>query len=753
MQTSSDKTEKNNREGSMYANIIVDISSEKLDKTFQYEVPASMEGVLQEGMVVTVPFGKREISGYVVELTQQAELELQRIRPIKEIRSSSETVESRLVALAAWMRRQYGSTMIQALKTVLPMKEKMASKSRSFLVLSVSEQDARVYLRDMERKKYRARARVVEALLSEGRLDYTFACQELGCSSRLVEALEKDGIAALCTEEQFRNPLRLKEKVSFNAQKLTPEQQRAAQEILEEWGRDKPRPCLLRGVTGSGKTLVYMELMEEMLRQGKQVILLIPEIALTYQTVMRFYRRFGGQISVMNSRLSQGERYDQIRRAKSGQVQIMIGPRSALFTPFPNLGLIIIDEEHEHTYKSEHSPRYHAREAAIYRAELEGARVLLGSATPSLEAYHRAVSGSYALFTLEGRYESRPLPETEIVDLKEELCSGNRSILSRRLASAIGERLAKGEQTILFLNRRGYAGFISCRSCGHVMKCPHCDVSLTEHRGGRLVCHYCGYETAKVTVCPECGSPYIGGFKAGTQQIEEVVKRRFQEARILRMDYDTTRKKGDYEEILSAFSKREADILIGTQMIVKGHDFPGVTLVGVLAADLSLYAEDYQSGERTFQLICQAAGRAGRGERPGEAIIQTYHPEHYSIVAAANQDYEAFYEEEITYRRLLNYPPAACMMAILAQGENQEHLRAAMEYLRKFALRIYPYPDLQLIGPADQAVGKVNDLYRMVLYFKHRNSEKLLAVKDKLEKYIQANTGFKKLYIQFDFDF
>ncbi|MDO5337746.1 MAG: primosomal protein N' [Eubacteriales bacterium] len=737
----------------MYANIIVDISSEKLDRAFQYEVPASMEGVLREGMVVTIPFGKREISGYVVELTQQPEIDVQRIRPIKEIRSSGETVESRLIALAAWMRRQYGSTMIQALKTVLPMKEKMTAKSRKFLVLLASREKAGAYLKEMEKKKYRARARVVEALLAEGKLDYSLACQKLGCGSKLTAALEKDGIASLREEEEYRNPVKPKEKEACAAVELTSEQKSAVQGILKEWSQEKPRPCLLRGITGSGKTLVYMELMEEMLSQGKQVILLIPEISLTYQTVMRFYRRFGERISVMNSRLSQGERYDQMRRAKSGQVQIMIGPRSALFAPFPNLGLIIIDEEHEHTYKSEHSPRYHARETAIYRAELEGARVLLGSATPSLEAYYRAVSGAYALFILEGRYAGRSLPAAEIVDLKKELCAGNRSILSRRLASAIEERLQKGEQSILFLNRRGYAGFIACRLCGYVMKCPHCDVSLTEHKGGRLVCHYCGYETPKLLSCPQCGSPHIGGFKAGTQQIEEAVSHRFGEARILRMDYDTTRKKGDYEEILSVFSKREADILIGTQMIVKGHDFPGVTLVGVLAADLSLYAEDYQSGERTFQLICQAAGRAGRGERPGEAIIQTYHPEHYSIVAAARQDYEAFYREEITYRKLLRYPPTACMMAILAQGEEQELLKTAMEYLKRFALRIYPHPDLQLIGPADQAVGKVNDVYRMVLYFKHQDAAKLLAVKDKLEKYIQANTGFKKLYIQFDFDF
>lgn len=385
------------------------------------------------------------------------------------------------------------------------------------------------------------------------------------------------------------------------------------------------------------------------------------------------------------------------------------------------------------------------------RARMEKAWVLLGSATPSLEAYDRAKHGEYALISLTKRYQERALPKVSILDLRQELREGNRSILSRKLSKAMEERLQAGEQTMLFLNRRGYAGFVSCRSCGFVMKCPHCDVSLSQHRGGRLVCHYCGYETVQVNQCPTCGSPYMGGFKAGTQQIEDVVKKAFPAARVLRMDYDTTRKKGEYEEILSAFARREADILIGTQMIVKGHDFPGVTLVGVLAADLSLYGEDYRSGERTFQLLCQAVGRSGRGESPGEAIIQTYHPEHYSIVHAADQNYEEFYEEEISYRRLLQYPPASHMMAVLASGEDAQVLSQAMEYLKKFALRIYPHKDLAVIGPADQAVGKVQDLYRKVLYFKHKDYGKLVAIKDKMEQYIQVNTGFQKIYIQFDF--
>lgn len=494
-----------------------------------------------------------------------------------------------------------------------------------------------------------------------------------------------------------------------------------------------------------------MKLIEQVLKEGKQAIVLIPEIALTYQTVRRFYGRFGDQVSVLNSKLSQGERYDQFRRAKAGEIQIMVGPRSALFTPFPNLGLIVIDEEHEQTYKSENSPRYHARETAIYRAKMEGTHVVLGSATPSLEAYYKTETGEFDLVRLTSRFGEQILPKVSIIDLREELKQGNRSILSRSLKDAIELRLKKKEQTILFLNRRGYAGFVSCRSCGHVMKCPHCDVSLSAHNNGKLICHYCGFERPNVDKCPECGSPYIGGFKAGTQQIEQVLQKTFPGVKVLRMDYDTTRNKGSYEQILSSFASHEADILVGTQMIVKGHDFPDVTLVGVIAADMSLNASDYRSGERTFQLLTQAVGRSGRGKKTGEAIIQTYHPEHYSIQSAAVQDYEAFYQEEMGYRDMMNYPPGAHMLAVLASSEDDELLEKACSYLAKYIQRVHPGEDLHMIGPAYAAVGKVNDVYRKVIYLKHTENRVLIKIKDQLEKYIEINSGFRKIYIQYDF--
>ena len=737
----------------IYADIIIDISSDKLDRSFQYCVPAHLEQEIKLGMVVSIPFGNSNQlrKGYVTGLSQEAKVDPSILKEIAGCCSAEETTESRLIALAAWMKENYGSTMIQALKTVLPIKEKIRAKEKRYLSLSISEEKAAEILAQLEKTRFKARTRLLRELLQEKRLDYTTASRELGVAASVVKKLEEQGILHIEYDEVQRNSLNTGDIQKEEPLPLTTEQESAVQCILEEWKSAQPRPVLLEGVTGSGKTQVYMKLIEETLNRGEQAIVLIPEIALTYQTVRRFYARFGEKVSVINSRQSQGERYDQFKRARKGEVQVMVGPRSALFTPFSRLGLIVIDEEHEPSYKSENSPRYHARETAVKRAELEHARVVLGSATPSLEAYSRAVSDEYVLVKLKARYGERPMPKVSIVDLREELKAGNRSILSRDLWGGIERRLESREQIMLFLNRRGYAGFVSCRSCGHVMKCPHCDISLSEHNNGRLICHYCGYETKKPQVCPECGSPYIGGFKAGTQQIEKVVQDTFPGVRTLRMDFDTTRNKGSYEKILASFAAHEADVLIGTQMIVKGHDFPDVTLVGVIAADLSLNADDYRCGERTFQLLCQAVGRCGRGKKPGEAVIQTYHPDHYSIQAAAVQDYEAFYEEEMSYRELMDYPPAAHMMAVLGSCPEEELLIQAMHYLQLYINRIYKKKDLHVIGPAYASVGKVKDIYRQVIYLKHEDYGTLVRIRDQMEKYIEINSGFRKIYIQFDF--
>lgn len=737
----------------IYADIIIDISSDKLDRSFQYKVPKRLEQEIKVGMVVSIPFGNASQlrKGYVTGFSKEPKIASGKLKEICEICSGEETTESRLIALAAWMKENYGSTMIQALKTVLPIQEKIKAKERRYICLNISEDEGYQILADLEKTRFRARTRLLKELLEKKRLDSAQASKKLGATSAVIKKMQEQGIIRIEYDEILRNSMDTSDIPAENQMLLTQEQEIAVQQIREEWEKQSPRPVLIEGVTGSGKTQVYMKLIEWTISRGEQAIVLIPEIALTYQTVRRFYARFGDKVSVINSRQSQGERYDQFKRAKRGKVQVMIGPRSALFTPFGNLGLIVIDEEHEPSYKSESSPRYHARETAIKRAELEHARVVLGSATPSVEAYSQAKKGAYGLVRLNARYGSRPMPQVSIVDLREELKAGNRSVLSRELREKMKARFEKKEQVMLFLNRRGYAGFVSCRSCGQVMKCPHCDVALSEHNNDRLLCHYCGYETRKPQACPVCGSPYIGGFKAGTQQIEKVVRETFPGVRTLRMDFDTTRTKGSYEKILASFAKHEADVLIGTQMIVKGHDFPDVTLVGVVAADLSLNAEDYRCAERTFQLLCQAAGRGGRGEKPGEAVIQTYQPDHYSIQAAAVQDYQAFYEEEMSYRMLLDYPPAAHMLAVLGSGPEDELLVQAMHYLKLYVQRIYKKNDLHVIGPAYAAVGKVKDIYRQVIYLKHEDYQILVWIKDQLEKYIEINSGFRKLYIQFDF--
>ena len=758
----------------MFADVIVDIQHEKLDKIFQYRIPASMEDRLEPGMEVLVPFGKgnRQIKGYVTGISETCDYDLSKVKEIIEIPERGMEIEAKLVALAAWMKANYGGTMIQSLKTVLPIKQKENAKVKKRLRLLLDEETGKRQLHYYLEKNQKARARLMAALLDDHLLEYELVTKKLNITMPVIRALEEQGVLAVETEQVFRTPVKQTEQ---KAQQITytPEQQNVIECFRQDYTEGLRKTYLIHGVTGSGKTEVYMEMIRTVVDQGKQAIVLIPEIALTYQTVMRFYRRFGNRVAIMNSRLSAGERYDQMMRAKAGQVDVMIGPRSALFTPFPDLGLIVIDEEHEPTYKSEQTPRYHARETAIRRAETEGASVVLGSATPSMEAMYRARRGEYVLFEMKNRSRMQQMAEVYTVDMREELKNGNRSILSTKLKELMEDRLEKGEQIMLVLNRRGYSGFISCRECGHVVKCPHCDVSLSVHRDGKMRCHYCGYEQPKITVCPECGSRYIGEFRAGTQQIADMVRETFPQARVLRMDMDTTRQKDAHEKILSAFANEEADVLVGTQMIVKGHDFPNVTLVGVLAADMSLYTGDYRSGERTFQLLTQAAGRAGRGERPGEAVIQTYDPSHYAIETAAKQDYKAFYEEEIRYRELMGYPPAEQLLAVFVSGEDEALLEKGCHYLREYILRVIRHlagagsmkdgsPDAQtdrtgayaagVIGPASPGIDKIKDVYRRVIYVKAERYDILVGIKDRVEKYIEINSGFDRMRIQFDFN-
>ncbi len=748
-----------------YADIIVNISHENVDRAFQYVLPERLWDVVEVGSCVQIPFGagNRLIKGYVVGIGEKCNYDREKLKEVHSLVEAGVGVENAQMALAAWIRRNYGGTMIQALKTVLPVKKTVKSIEHKKVLLSASREEAIAVLGESQRKKNgAARARLLQELLKEEELPYELITGKLMVSDAVVKGLVRNGIIRIEKSTGYRNPVK-KMEAALERKKLSEEQEGIVRDFLADYDQDIRQTYLLHGITGSGKTEVYIRLIEEVVDRGKQAIVLIPEIALTYQTLMRFYRHFGERVSVLNSALSAGEKYDQCERAKHGEIDVIIGPRSALFTPFPKLGLIVMDEEHESSYKSEGTPKYHARETAQALAKMQHASIVLGSATPSMEAYYRAEKKEYQLFRLTERLTGGTLPTVYTVDLREELKQGNRTIFSRKLQELLEDRLKKGQQSMLFINRRGLAGFVSCRACGHVMKCPHCDVSLSEHQGGRLVCHYCGYEMVKVTNCPECGSKYISGFRAGTQQIEEKLRELYPQMRILRMDADTTKTKDSYEKILSAFGNGEADVLVGTQMIVKGHDFPSVTLVGVLAADMSLSVGDYRAAERTFQLITQAAGRAGRGELPGEVVVQTYQPEHYAIVHAAAQDYQSFYEEEILYRDLMQYPPVAHMLAVqvyaMEEKKGSDIATVLAEYTKSVAAaweqqRMTPKKltdSLQVIGPAPAGIGKINDIYRFVFYIKHGEYEKLIEVKDLLEQKSKI-LDCHQINIQFDFD-
>ena len=731
----------------IYAGVIVDISHEKLDKIFQYSVPEDIASVISIGNKVNIPFGAGHRTGYVVNLSNTPEIDPDKIRPLDGIVKSSTTIDERMIKLAYWMKTNYGSTINQALKTVIPVKEKVKQVNNRTVRLLISPREA-LSLSEEYRTSKRKQSEILKFLSDNPVCDYRKVTQQMGQVRQSLTALSDAGLIEIDTQRVFRNELEAAEDFR-NVTSLNQEQRVVCDGIIKDYDNNDMTPCLIKGVTGSGKTEVYMEIIQHVLSKGREVIVLIPEISLTYQTIMRFYAKFGNVVSVINSRLSKGEKYDRFELAAQGRIKIMVGPRSALFTPFNNLGAVIIDEEHESAYQSETIPRYHARETAIELARMTGAKVIMGSATPSLETFNRCKSGIYKLYRLDNRAGNATIPDVDVVDLRDEMKKGNRTMFSTKLKSLMQEKLDAGEQIMLFLNRRGYQGFINCRECGNVIQCPHCDVSLTLHGRNRLVCHYCVYETVFNHICPKCGSKYIGAFKAGTEKVEEETRKIFPHASVLRMDLDTTSGKEGHRNILEKFASHEADILIGTQMIVKGHDFADVTLVGILLADMSLHCSDYRAAEITFDLLTQAAGRAGRGDRKGNVVIQTYDPEHYSIVHAAGQDYDAFYDEEMGYRELMGYPPSNHMMAVRISCADADLATKLSDELYKLTS---VDDKVNIIGPADAAVYKINDIYNRVIYYKCRDYALLIQIKDIIENYLKCNVScYKECHVVFDF--
>ena len=715
-----------------YADVVIDITNENVDRPFTYAVPESLRDSARPGMPVLVPFGNggRTKTGYIIALKEETELDPARVKEILGPAGGAVTAEATLIELAVWMHSHYGCMLNQALRTVMPVRNRVAVRKSRLIRSCLPEQELRKFAAEMRRKHRAAMARLAEALAeSGGSLSYEEAGRRLSVGITTLRSLEKQGVITVAEGAGETAPLPARPGIV-----LTEEQAAAAEIFRADLAAGKQGKYLLFGITGSGKTEVYAEMIREVLSRGRQVILLIPEISLTFQTVERMRGFFGDRVAILHSRLSDGERFEQFRRAADGSADIMIGPRSALFAPFSDLGLIIIDEEHDGAYRSDTVPCYEARDVAEKRAEICGASLVLGSATPSTASFRKAARGEFRLLTLTRRAVQGAVPaEVHVADLREELKSGNRSVFSRILQEKIRDRLARKEQVILFMNRRGYSSFVSCRSCGNAIRCPHCDVTLKLHTGGRLMCHYCGHTEAMPDKCPSCGSPYIAGFGTGTQKLEELTRKMFPEAKVVRMDADAAAGKNAARDILAEFAAGKADILIGTQMVVKGHDFPNVTLVGIMAADTELYVSRYDSAERTFQLLTQAAGRAGRGKRPGDVVIQTYRPEHYAVQCAAAQDYREFFRNEIAYRETGSYPPVMHLLAIQLSSMDEELLtRAAAGYADLLDREGEKYGTMQ-IGPVNAPVYKVHDYFRKWIYIKHLSYDILVTVKNGTE--------------------
>ncbi|MGG6438815.1 primosomal protein N' [Saccharococcus caldoxylosilyticus] len=780
------------------ASVIVDVPSRQTDRPFDYIIPEQWEDILKPGMRVTVPFGPRRLQGFVVGIKSQSEVE--RLKPIEAVLDVTPVLNEELLELGKYLtettlcfaisayqamlpaamkakyekeihliREEYRPLLpqeIQALfagrsaiawkeveqaklwrtvqkaiqqgylEVVYQIKEKAGKKVIKHIQLAMPPQQIRQAIEAMPARAVKQK-QVLTFLLSKNEaVPMQELIEQTSASYASVKSLVEKGLVVEKEIEVYRDPYEHRTFAKTKPLPLTVEQEKALSAIVKRVRANEHRVFLLYGVTGSGKTEVYMQAMEEVLRQGKEAIVLVPEISLTPQMVERFKGRFGSQVAVLHSGLSVGEKYDEWRKIHRKEVQLVVGARSAIFAPFENLGMIIIDEEHEASYKQEENPRYHARDVAIYRARLHGCPVVLGSATPSLETFARAKKGVYELLTLPKRISDNGMPDVHIVDMREELRSGNRSMFSRMLFEKLKERLHKGEQSVLFLNRRGYSTFVMCRDCGHVIRCPHCDISLTYHRAGqRLKCHYCGHEEPIMYRCPSCGSEHIRFFGTGTQKVEEELTKLLPEARVIRMDVDTTSRKGAHEQLLSKFGEGKADILLGTQMIAKGLDFPNVTLVGVLAADTMLHLPDFRASEKTFQLLTQVSGRAGRHELPGEVVIQSYTPEHYSIALAAKHDYDAFYQREMMLRKMYGYPPFYYLTLITVSHQEITKAAAVTEKIAAY-LRAQLSKEAIILGPVASPIARLHDRYRYQCMIKYKREANMTsALKTIIDRY------------------
>lgn len=693
----------------IYADIIVNSDALDIDRTFTYEVPENLKKLVEIGQLVKVPFGiKNNITyGFIINIIEKEQIAGIRIKKIKSIFLQDPILTADDFKLIKFLRENYLCKYIDAIRIMIPHGVLRGVKPKNKKVI--------VFVKDiLDYKKNQRYKDVLEFVKSNSR-KFTKAelTKEYSLSLYKINKLIEEGYIEV--EEEKVNRYNSKAYDNFDEKPLTEEQFLALKKIKST---DK-NIILLKGVTGSGKTEIYMRLVDEGLKAGKSSIILVPEISLTPQMIERFKGRFGNEVALFHSKLSDGERFDEWYRVKEGKAKVIIGARSAVFLPANNIGFIIVDEEHENTYKSEQNPKYQTKEVAEFISKLKGCKVILGSATPSIENYYRAISGEIELVELKNRVDSKDMPKMEIVDMRRELKSGNISLFSSKLYNEIKEALDRKEQIILFLNRRGFSTFVSCRSCGYVFKCPNCDISMTYHKNGFLVCHYCGKVEKQSKLCPKCQSKYVKFFGAGTQRVEEEVLKYFKNVKVLRMDAETTKNKNSHELIYNSFKNGEADILIGTQMISKGLDFENVTLVGVLAADISINVPDFRAAERTFQIITQVSGRAGRGNKEGKVIIQTYTPEHYSLLYARNYDYEGFYNEEFAIRGLMSYPPFGKILLVNGISKDEGKLKAFMNSISmEFRNIKKEYENIEMLGPVPCIITKIKENYRWQILFK-----------------------------------
>ncbi|MDH5161139.1 primosomal protein N' [Heyndrickxia oleronia] len=783
------------------ASVIVDVPTMNTDKLFDYLVPEQWEEFIQPGMRVSVPFGPRLIQGFIIELKEHTDV--MKLKSIHEPLDIYPVLNEELLNLGKWLSEQVLCLKIFAYQAMLPaaMKAKYekvfkriddrtnpfldeifgnkmelkwdAASERKLLPLLQQEiKNGTVEIKYLVKNKANKKTiRVIKCLLTNEELLQTIEglsqnalkqkkvleyflqngngyisvkqVQEVtGVASTTIRSLINKGYFQEENKEEYRDPYEHRIFEKTKPFQLTEEQSMAMEPIMRSIEGNYQETFLLNGVTGSGKTEVYLQSIQSVLDKGKEAIVLVPEISLTPQMVERFKGRFGNDVAVLHSGLSIGEKYDEWRKIERKEARVVVGARSAIFAPFENLGIIIIDEEHENSYKQEENPRYHARDIAIYRGKLHQCPVILGSATPSLESFARSQKGVYTLLSMKKRMNNQALPSVSIVDMREELREGNRSMFSRELFEKLQDRLSKKEQTVLFLNRRGHSSFVMCRDCGYVLQCPHCEISLTYHRfTSQMKCHYCGYEASVPSVCPECDSEHIRYFGTGTQKVEEEIAKLLPEATVIRMDVDTTSRKGAHERLLQQFQEGKADILLGTQMIAKGLDFPNITLVGVLSADTMLHLPDFRASEKTFQLLTQVSGRAGRHHLAGEVVIQTYTPEHYSVELAGKQDYDHFYKKEMMMRKLGSYPPFYYLALITVSHEDLMKVVSITEKISNY-LHSKLSKEAIILGPATSPIPKINNRYRYQCLIKYKREPNLTQqLRNLLEHYQQQITS------------